>query len=273
MPRSKRIRRILKKKKTKKSKKNQRGGSDDVGFIVTRCVKKEEQNILYHDCYAAIRKFYPHLKIVFIDDNSDKNLLKEIPMENVEIIQSEFPAAGEFLPYYYLVTRNLFKKAIIIMDSMIINTPIPYDDVTDYMYLYEFGSPGKEENVDKVEILLKNTKKPNELLQSYKDNKWMGCFGSCMVITYDFLKEIEDTVGITQWKTIINNRDFRMGLERSIGVVCAYIKPKEKNYSLFGNFYDMQVLGENPGGIYGINEYLEDKSRIKYSIIKIFNKR
>jgi hypothetical protein len=90
--------------------------SESVGFIVTRCVKKPEQNILYYDCYMAIRKFHPDLKIVFIDDNSDRSVLQEIPMENVEIIQSEFPGAGEFLPYYYLLTRKFFKKAIIIKE-------------------------------------------------------------------------------------------------------------------------------------------------------------
>jgi len=196
----------------KKSKKNQRGGSDEVGFIVTRCVKKDEQNILYHDCYAAIRKFHPDLKIVFIDDNSDKNVLKEIPMENVEIIQSEFPSAGEYLPYYYLLTRKLFKKAIIIQDSMIVNSHFPYEDVIDYMFLYEFGADQPETDNRRmhepsVVSLLNHTKIPNEIISFYKNFKWMGCWGSCMIITYNFLQDVEDKVGIIQWKNVINERE------------------------------------------------------------------
>jgi len=251
--------------------------SDEVGFIVTRCVKKPEQNMLYYDCYMAIRRFHPDLKIIFIDDNSDKNILEEMPMKNVEIIQSEFPGAGEYLPYYYLLTRNLFKKAIIIQDSMIVNTSIPYENVADYRFLYEFGGDGTENDERRmheatVEGILRNTKMPNELINFYKSYRWMGCWGSCMVITYDFLRELESKMEITRWKTMIKNRELRMGLERAIAVVCSYIK-QQKYYSLFGNINNMQVIKTYGSGNYTISLYLEDKTQIKDKIIKIWNGR
>jgi hypothetical protein len=45
------------------------GSNDNVGFIITRCLKNFEHNALYKESYAAIRKFHPDLKIVIIDDS------------------------------------------------------------------------------------------------------------------------------------------------------------------------------------------------------------
>lgn len=252
---------------------------EDVGFIMTRCVKKVEHNILYKDSYAAIRKFYPTMKIVIIDDNSDKNILEEIQMENVEIIESEYPGAGEFLPYYYLLTRKFFKKAICIQDSMMVNTMIPYNDVKDFMFLYELGIRNtihydmKRQASREVTILINNTNIPNEMMEYYKDFKWVGCFGSCMVITLEFLEGMENRLGITKWISIINKRNFRIGLERAIGIVCSYMQPKRVDYSLFGNIIDSQVARAPIYSFYDIEKYLKDKTYLKDKIIKVFNSR
>jgi len=244
------------------------GANENVGFIVTRCVKKPEHNRLYQECYRTIRYFHPELKIIFIDDNSDKNVLKEIPMENVEIIQSEYPAAGEYLPYYYLLTRKLFKKAIILQDSMFINTTIPYNDITDYAFLYEYSNDSR-----KIYDLFENTKIPTELTQLYSNNNIKGCWGTCMIITYDFVNKLEDAVGITEWKYIINDRNKRMALESAMATACAYIKLKEEKYSLFGDINDMQVMKDPGNEKYTFDMYLTDKTRIKDKIIKVWNGR
>jgi len=257
------------KRKTRRNKKkNLRGGSNDVGFIVTRCVKKEEHNILYQDCYAAIRKFHPNLKIVFIDDNSDKNILKEIPMENVEIIQSEYPAAGEFLPYYYLYTRSLFKKAIILQDSMILTrNPIPYENVDDFMFLFGHTDPVNTSDFKKADIpmysLVKTTKIPEELEELYYKDNWYRCWGTCMVITYDFLKEMEERVGIMQWKNIINSRSLRISLENAMGLICSYLRPTKSSYSLFGDLRNTEVVKQYGNEGYKITNYMNDRQKVK----------
>jgi len=285
MKSNRKTRKYRKKRSIRRRKYVARGGNkdeqQDVGFIVTRCVMKPEQQILYQDCYKAIRKFHPDLKIVFIDDNYDKNILEDFPMTNVEIIQSEFPGAGEYLPYYYLLKRKLFKKAIMLQDSMILTTAIPFDKVDDFMFLYELGSERErkwdlEENPNPVEDLLNKTKKSGELKALYHDfnnPSWVGAWGSCMVITYDFLTKIEDTVGILIWSTILTNRRLRTALERAIGLICIYVKGKSSPYSLFGDIDNMQVIKEPGWGKYTLEMYLQDKTRIKDNIIKVWNGR
>ena len=255
---------------------------EEVGFIVTRCVKKAEHNILYQDCYAAIRKFHPDLKIVFIDDNSDKSVLEEIPMVNVEIIQSDYPAAGEFLPYYYLLTRRLFSKAIILQDFMILNTRVPHETVNDYMFFY-YALCAKDifcycYQFTLFKELLKTTKVPDALEDFYNNEPSpQSCWGTCLIMTLNFLQEIEDKVGILQWKSIINNRDYRMALENAMGLICIYLKRKSPS-SIFGFFEDSSILKEYGNENYRIKNYLEDRMNIKqgntkHSMVKVWNTR
>jgi len=245
---------------------------NDVGFIITRCVKKPEHNRLYRECYLAIRKFHPDLKVVIIDDNSDKSILEEIPMDNVEIIQSEYPGAGEYLPYYYLLTRKLFKKAIILQDSTFVNTKISYEDVTDYMFFYEFIKDLSLDNTHTVKIL-QNTKIPDKLIDYLWNGNWKGCYGTFMIITYDFLQRVEDIVGITGWKTIINNRDTRIALEKALPIACIYVGGEKPVYSMFGSLTDTEAMKYSPGGSYSIDLYLNEKTRVKDKLIKVWNSR
>jgi hypothetical protein len=243
-----------------------------------RCVRKKQQNILYKECYKAIRKYHPYLKIVIIDDNSDKNVLEnDYPMRNVEIIESEYPAAGEYLPYWYLLQRKMFKKAIFLQDSMILNTRIPYEKVDDYMFLYEFQSNNpKYHNFihnEGIINLLKITKDPKGIIQYYNTGEWKGCWGSMMVITSEFIVALEEKIGITGWKGIINTRAQRMSLEGAIGISCMYLKRNKVKYSLFGDWCDSKTF-EDPGNEkHTLDMYLGDKTRIKDSIIKIWNGR
>ena len=243
----------------------------DVGFIVTRCVKKPHHNTLFKECYQAIRKYHPDLKIIFIDDNSDKNILDDdYKMDNVEIISSEYPAAGEYLPYWYLLQRKMFKKAIFLQDSMILNKRIPYEKVNDYMFLYEF-----DVSTDYIELfdILANTKIPKQLKSLKDSGYWMGCWGSTMVITSSFIDKLENVIGISKWKDQINNRRMRIAFESAIGLSCMYINNNRYKYSLFGNVSDMNIMKDPGNEKYTLEMYLADKSRIKDSIIKIWNGR
>ena len=80
---------------------------DDFGFIIIRHVNSELTDNYWITNIKHIRKYYKN-KIVIIDDNSDKTYLNNMdaPMDNVEVILSEFPKRGELLPYYYLYTKK-----------------------------------------------------------------------------------------------------------------------------------------------------------------------
>ena len=249
-----------------KNKKYIGGSQEDIGFIITRCVKNDKQNILWQDCCTAIKRLHPGIKIIIIDDNSDKSVLKETPMDNVEIIQSEFPGAGEFLPYYYLLTRQLFKKAVIMQDSMILTTrPIPYENVEDFMFLYENQDGPADESA--WAYLMGATKVPKEMGALIKSGKWRTCWGTCMVVTYDFLKEAEEKVGFMQWKTMVKDRNQRMDLERAMALVCCYLRPNKTTFSLFGSWEQIQTVKIHGNRCYTLERYLQDKEGIKNGTI------
>jgi hypothetical protein len=261
-----------------KTKEPFQGGQEEVGFMVTRCVKKPHHNILYKECYEAIRRYHPDLKIVFIDDNSDKDILDDTyPMENVEIIQSEYPAAGEYLLYWYFLQRKMFKKAIFLQDSMILNGRIPYENVEDFMFLYEFQSNSPKyynfmPNEGMIN-LLKLTKDPENIMKYYNTGEWKGCWGSMMLITSDFISELEEKVGISAWKGVINSRPQRMALEGAIGIACMYIKHDKEKYSFFGDWADSNTFKDPGNEKHTLDMYLADKTMIKDNIIKIWNGR
>lgn len=264
-------------KRSMKMTRRQRGGgapTEDLGFIVPRCVKKPQHNVLFKECYNAIRKYHPTVKIVFIDDNSDKAVLEDYPMTNVEVIASEYPGAGEYLPFYYLLKRKLFKKAVLMQDSMILNTEIPFEMTDPYKFLFYYNA---HESGSDPTPLLEKTKIPNELLALHTDGKWKGCWGSSMIITYDFLKKIEDKIGILEWKDMINNREMRIKLESAIALACIHLKndtPVETN-TVGGYCYDLQVMKEYNllGKTFDVTAYSQDKDKITDKIIKVFNAR
>lgn len=166
--------------------------SHNLIFIMTRCVRTAEHNRLYQECYRCIRNLYDN-PIYIIDDNSNREQIIELDMSGVEIIQSEFPGAGEILPYYYLYHRKLGKKAVILQDSMFIQQKIDFDTVEDYKFLWHFNTDNQlKELKDKLSEVISSLPAYEELYDTLFEYNWSGCFGTCMVVTFDFLSEMQE---------------------------------------------------------------------------------
>jgi len=211
----------------------------DLIFIITRCVQKAEHNRLYQECYRCIRALYDN-PIYIIDDNSNKDYLITIDMSGVEVIQSEFPGAGEILPYYYLYHRKLAKKAIILHDSMFIQSKIDFNTVEDYKFLWYFRPDNKIKEVkDKLCDVVSSLPVHEDFYDLIFEYKWSGCFGACMVITLDFLSEIQEKIGILDIIKDISIRSDRCMLERLIAICAYYMNNKEPSeISLLGSIHD-----------------------------------
>ena len=215
--------------------------SEDLIFIITRCVRKEEHNRLFKECYKCIRNHYDN-PIYIIDDNSDQKVLEDYPMSGVEIIQSEFPGAGEILPYYYMYHRKLGKKAIILQDSMFIQRKLEISDVKDYKFLWYFNSHNSIwEVAEKLRAVIMSIETWSQTLyegiyDTMMEYEWHGCFGSCMIITLDFLHELQEKTRIFDLLGEIKARSDRCMLERLLGIYTHYIINKDgKDISLLGN--------------------------------------
>lgn len=241
------------------------------GIIMVRCVKKKEHNRLYHECYASIRKFQPSTPILIIDDNSDKTVLEEIPMENVEVIASEFSGAGEYLPYYYMIKKRPFQKAFFIQDSMFLNAHIDFTKVNQYAFHYSFNKDNFHES--QILELLNICKRKDELTDLYKHGAWKGCWGSMMTITLSALDKLETEFQFTNLTSILRTREHRQAWERVSALFCQLVY-KEPAHVLFGTFEEMQIFKDKTlMDKYNFDMYSQNKGLIKDSIIKIWNGR
>ena len=211
----------------------------ETGFIILRHVNNEETNKYWIHCYNCIRKYYPENPILIIDDNSNINYLTTIDLYNTTIIHSEYPARGELLPYYYYLHNKIFDTAVIIHDSVFINSYIDFS-VNNYKILWEFEHIWDQiEDETRMIRLLDNA----ELLAFYENKDlWKGCFGCMTVITHDFLRSIHDKYDISKLLDCVLTRYNRCSFERVLA--CLLQKNGEKQ-TLFGNIHQYCTWGIN----------------------------
>jgi hypothetical protein len=249
------------------------------GFIITRHVNSEKTNLYWNHSIKLLRTFYPYVKIVIIDDNSNQNYIKsDFDYKNIEVIQSEFPGRGELLPYYYYIKNKFFENAIIIHDSVFFHKRIMFEKLNgiDVLPLWHFDSD-KDNIIDTIKILqnLKNKqlldkKISNNFSIDLLTDKWYGCFGVQSYINHNFLLKIEEKYKITNLLPCILCRSDRCCLERILGCIFSIEKSKiNKSPSLFGNIRKHQNWG------YTFDEYLYNlkKGTVKRYTVKIWTGR
>jgi hypothetical protein len=244
-----------------------------LGFIITRHVNSGSSNLYWIECIHQIRKFYPQSKIVIIDDNSDPQFLKceGVDLENCHIIDSEFKKRGEILPYYYLHKYKFFEKAVIIHDAVFIQAPIDFSNVENIEFLWTFEG-NYVENFFIERTMLSRLKNSEELLDLHTNRKnWVGCFGVMSVVTYDFVKLLNDKYKIFNIMALIDSRMKRCCLERVFGIICHHALMSTNNtnqpITVFGDIND-----NIPHNKYSFSEYLRDKNHNKIPITRPFVK-
>lgn len=259
----------------------------ELGFIFPRHVRNPDHKDIWKECVKCIRTYYKTEPILIIDDNSDQNLIEDFNendkwiMNNVEVIQSEFKGAGELLPYYYYYIKRLSKKAIFINDSMFIQKPFDKDiinNLENIQFLWDFD-PHIQPFFTKYEQsfhmygliqtkLLMEFKEGNKLVEYFNAFQWRGCFASTVIINIDYLDHLQNTYNFLKIINIINNRDLRQILERTIAILSSYDLQKKNiiNQSLFGNIFNHPFAFK-----YSFEDYKNNK--IDYPLIKCWNSR
>ena len=193
-----------------------------VGFIILRHVNSSETNQYWIHCYNCIRKYYPENYIVIIDDNSNPEFISNIQFYKTQIIYSEFHKRGELLPYYYYAYNHFFDIAVIIHDSVFINKYIDMN-VDKYKIIWNF-----EHYWDQIEdeTRIINVFDDSELLDFYHNkSEWTGCFGGMVVITHEFLKEVNLKYKIDKLLDVIICRYNRCSFERVIACILQKMHP------------------------------------------------
>ena len=202
-----------------------------IGFIILRHVNSEFTNKYWIHCYECIRKFYPENSILIIDDNSNYQFISEYILYKTTVIKSEFPARGELLPYYYYLNNKLFDTAVILHDSVFINKFIDFN-VVNYRLIWEFEHHW--DHIDDETLMIKSFN-DSDLLTFYENKDlWKGCFGGMTVITYDYLKFINNKYNISNLLGFVLNRHNRCSFERVIACLLQKCSPKN---TLLGNIH------------------------------------
>lgn len=234
----------------------------NVGFIILRHVNSETTNKYWIWSYNSIRVFYPDNMILIIDDNSDYSYITDKKLHNAMIVNSEYPKRGELLPYYYYLKYKLFDIAVIIHDSVFVQKYIDFTGIDKYKLLWSF-----KHNWDQIEdeTRILNVFNDNELLKFHKNkSEWVGCFGAMCVITYDYLKHINDKYDISKLLDVILTRYNRCSFER---VIACLLQKEYKTKSMFGDIHNYC-----PWGV-GINNL---NNKFKYRalpLIKVWSGR
>lgn len=231
----------------------------DYGFIILRNVNNPLQNMMWIECCNCIRKFYDN-KIVIIDDNSNDIFVSEIELKNVEIIKSEFKGRGEFLPYYYMITRKLFDKVVILHDSMFLNKPL-YFEIENVKFLWHSSTHkhNKPREINNSFHFL-NHKKKNKLRKMHKNTKnWWPCFGCSVVVKLSFLLLIQENYNLLNLRNFVKDRKSRMVFERTLAIIFCICEKnlKKENISIFGNIHK---YGKKPFK-YSFIDYLNEKNK------------
>lgn len=200
-----------------------------IGLIILRHVNNFKTNQYWMHCYDCIRKYYPENKIIIIDDNSsDEFLTKNKNLYETTIINSEFPRRGELLPYYYYLHNKLFDTAVLIHDSIFINSYINFN-VNKFKFLWKFENELSQQVEDEINII--NSLNNNGFLLSFYNNrKWSGCFGAMCVIEHDYLKSIDQTYNISNLLNIVRNRYNRCSFERVLGCMLLSLHQDFRDY-------------------------------------------
>jgi hypothetical protein len=238
----------------------------DVGFIITRCVHFQHHNVLLNECVSCIRSFYPSNLIVIIDDYSSIDI-DTSSMTNVIVEKSEVSkGCGELLPYIYLHKNKYFEKAVILHDSVFINSVLD-TNTTTVQYLWSFGEHEPYYRVY-TEFLLSLLHIDTEV---YIKKEWQdqGCFGTMSVITLSFLTELFDMFPLHILTPYITIRVHRMCLER-VFAICCFLFFKKKSELLQPSLYGSIVEYMPYGTTY--DEYIQNKEHYKstYPIIKVW---
>jgi hypothetical protein len=228
---------IIRRKYNKTIKKNQ----INFGFIIIRYVIDNTTNTFWINCYNTIRKYYDN-KIIIIDDNSNTDYLTNINLVNTEIINSEFPRRGEFLPYYYYYHNKFFDRAVIFHDGITVKNRFDFSNIKNYIgYSKLFSFENFQYKKRKLDEFFNYIDNKTDIENFHNDNidKLTGCFGIMYVIDHSFLVGVQNKYNFMNLINFIDTRKKRETLERfSATLFKKYAIDNNINTidSIFGNY-------------------------------------
>ena len=202
------------------------------GFIIPSYVNTPYAYHRLKLCIDSIRKQYPLILIVVIDDYSDIDISELMLMDSKLIVEkSLIKRGGEINPYCHFFYKKYFDVAIIIQDSTTIKTLVPIDiSKVTVKFFYYFNNHRPSWNNEPFENVFNNfynnisdiTKRENIKKFSNNRNKWLGCWGVMSVISHDYLVDMNNKTCFIEMCKYVKDRTDRMIMENIFAVCCFY---------------------------------------------------
>lgn len=219
------------------------------GYIMSRHARTSQHARIWLECLRCIRLHDPRAPVVIIDDHSDPQLVPSdvdarVMAEDAltTIVRSKYgPGRAELLPYLYLHSDRPFEKAVVLHDSMFLQSPTAdlIDSVADVAFLWDFGPRRHDWDAMRGLVLDTPLGHADELMALANDDcAWTGCFGTASVITWDFLDRIEKTYGmLSRLEPLVVSRRERCELERVFALCCIHARGGSLPPVLYGSIF------------------------------------
>lgn len=206
----------------------------DFGFVIGRCIRGPAHMDLCYRCYESVRKVYPSVPILIVDDNST-HMDTHTYDANTLVVMSTFRGMGEFGLYHYYWKLHPFERAVVIHDSMIVRSPLPLPD-EDVAFLWHFPNKAYDSDINHlVRSMLQRLTHTAELLEVYAGTSWKGCFGVSSTIKWAYLDHLVAKYDLWAICGAVNYREMRCAIERLFAVLCFHDKGDVQ--SLFGDIF------------------------------------
>lgn len=232
---------------------------NELGFIIPSYCDSDLHLAQLNRCIHSIRRFHPNETILVINDYSKVDISSITNQyNNIQIIDSPCKGAGDMVTYMVYRDHPLFKKAVIIQDSMALEKKIDRLETIDTIqYLWYFTNhrlhwsiieePQNEYNIshniknhdDLVLHCIDTLVQKEDFKKFAKDlyhekDKWSGCFGCLSIVNYSFLEELNNKTGIIEILSQMNNNRLRRAAESIFALACLFVLGDE----VFEKAYD-----------------------------------
>jgi hypothetical protein len=190
-------------------------------FVILRNIRNPADNDLWITSYNSIRKFYTN-KIIIIDDNSSMNTVNG-KLYETDILYSDYPGAGECLPYFYFLMHRWADRMIFLHDTMFLHRRFLQHEVDTTLQFHWHFNPTDKEYVPRIQQLITSLKHHEPLLPHLSPesrSQWKACFGVACVIDLSVVNLLEEKYKLFSTTVLmIRNRKDRQMMERLFGLV------------------------------------------------------
>lgn len=247
-----------------------------LGFIILRHVNNRLTDYYWKEAYVSIRRFYPDVPVIIVDDSSDRKYVREdIILTNCTVIYDyEHKGCAESLPYSYFYRLRPFERAVIIHDSVFLQRKLDltWDGEKGIQFLWSiphyYDQAISKEIHELINVLPEEEREGLRSLYHAK-GEWTGAFGVMSIVKWDWLKEIVDRYGpFDRWFPLLTNREYRSAMERVFGLLAYHHNPSGVVPPMLGGIQQYIRWGIT------FTEYItNEKVYCEYPVMKVWSGR